>query len=157
MARARILRHALQQLGRRKRASVLLVVGFIFAVNGWVMTDTADAIRASPIALQSYSAHMDVMPLQAWGAVFIAVGSVSAVTGFVNRLPAWAGFAALQLLATFWGLLFVASYVQTDYTRALVGLTQWAMVTALLVIIADWEDPAPNTDAVKKLLDQETP
>lgn len=155
MARVRLIRRAAQQLARRKRASVLLVVGFIMAVNGWVMADTADALRSSPIAMQVYSAHRDVMSLESWGAVFIIVGSVSAVAGFVNRLPAWFGFAALQLLSTFWGLLFIASYFQSGYTRALVGMTQWAMVTALLAIIANWEDPPPpRSDALQRVLDE---
>lgn len=141
MTRARILRHAVRQLARRKRASVLLVVGFIFAVNGWVMYDTAGVIKIAPTAMKSYAAHDDVMPLEAWGWVFIVVGVTSAIAGFVARLPAWIGFAGLQLLATFWGLLFVASYLQTDYTRALIGLTQWALVAALLAITSGWEDP----------------
>lgn len=141
MARARILRHALRQLARRKRASVLLVIGFIYAVQGWVMYDTAGTIKASPVAIQSYAAHDDVMPLDAWGWVFIVVGVTASISGFVARLPAWIGFAGLQLLALAWGLLFVASYFQTDYTRALVGLTQWALVAALLAITSGWEDP----------------
>lgn len=141
MTRARILRHAVRQLARRKRASVLLVVGFIFAVNGWVMADTASTLKASPVAVQAYAAHDDVMPIEAWGWVFVIVGITAAVAGFVARLPAWLGFAGLQLLAMAWGLLFVASYIQTDYTRALIGLTQWALVAALLAITSGWEDP----------------
>lgn len=119
------------------------------------MADTADQVTRSPAALQSYSAHRDVMPLDTWGLVFIAVGAVSAIAGFMPRLPAWVGFAGLQMLSTFWGLLFVASWHQTDYTRALIGCTQWAMVTALLAIIADWEDPPPQPDAVQRLLDED--
>lgn len=141
MTRARIFRHAMRQLARRKRASVLLVVGVIFAINGWVMWDTADLIARAPTVSKSYAAHDDVMPLATWGWVFIVVGTTSAVAGFVARLPAWIGFAGLQLLATFWGLLFVASYLQTDYSRALIGLTQWALVAALLAITSGWEDP----------------
>lgn len=141
MTRARLIQRAVLQLARRKRASVLLVVGFIFAVNGWVMFDTADVVKRSPLAMQSYAAHDDVMPLEAWGWVFIIVGCTAAIAGFVARLPAWLGFAGLQLLAVAWGLLFVASYFQTDYTRALIGLTQWALVAALLSITAGWEDP----------------
>lgn len=141
MAKVGVLHRAMQQLGRRKRASVLLVVGFIFAVNGWVMADTADLIQSSPAAMRSYAAHDDVMPLVTWGWVFIIVGATSAVAGFVARLPAWVGFGGLQLLATFWGLLFVASYFQTDYARALIGFTQWGLVAALLAITSGWEDP----------------
>lgn len=131
-------------LARRKRASILLLLGIIFVINGWVIIDTADQLARSPIAQQSYAAHLDVFGMTAWGWIFAVVGSTSAIAGLVPRLPAWVGFAGLQLLATFWGLLFIASYAQTGYGRAWLGALQWGAIVGILVIISDWDDPPPH-------------
>lgn len=151
MTRAR-RREVLRRIGRRKRALVLLLLGAIFTVNGWVLYDTANLVAQSEIARRSYAAHLDVMPMRAWACLFIGVGITSAVAGFVSRLPAWVGFAGLQALGSFWGLLFVASYFQTDYGRAWLGAIQWAMVTGVLAIIADWEDPPAHPADIAAIL-----
>lgn len=147
-------REVLRRIGRRKRALVLLLLGCIFVVNGWVLYDTADLMEKSPIARQSYAAHLDVLPAKVWACLFVVVGATSAVAGFVGRLPAWIGFAGLQALASFWGLLFIASYFQTNYGRAWLGLLQWAMVAGVLAIIAGWEDPPVHPDAVARILQE---
>jgi len=144
----------LARVGRRKRASVLLLLGVIFTVSGYVMWDTAPDLARSPLAAQAYAAHTDVMPLRAWAGVFVFVGATSAVAAFVPRLPAWVGFSGLQALASFWGLLFIASYAQTGYGRAWVACLQWAAIVGVLVIIADWEDPPPDPAKVEAVLDE---
>lgn len=147
-------REILHRIGRRKRALVLLLFGFIFAVNGWVQYDQADQVSKSPMARQSYAAHIDVMPLKVWAVVFIVVGATSAVAGFVRQLPAWLGFAGIQALSTFWGLLFAASYFQTHYGRAWIGLLNYATIAGVLAIIADWEDPPAHPTAVSRWLNE---
>lgn len=131
-------------LARRKRASVLLLLGVIFVINGWVMVDTADQLRRSPIAQQSYAAHLDVVGMTTWGWAFAVIGAASAISGLFTRLPAWVGFGGLQLLASLWGLLFIASYAQTHYGRAWLGALQWGAIVGILVIISDWDDPPPR-------------
>lgn len=131
---------------------MLLLLGSIFVINGWVLYDTADLLDQSPLARRSYAAHLDVMPVEVWAVLFILVGATSAVAGFVGKLPAWIGFAGLQALSSFWGLLFVASYFQSEYGRAWLGAIQWAMVTGVLAIIADWEDPPVHPDAIVQIL-----
>lgn len=127
--------------GRRKRAEVLLLLGVIFVINGYVIADTASTIGRSPIAAQSYRAHLDVMPMHAWGLLMIVVGFASATAALFRGLPAWLGYAGLQLFATTWAGLFVVSYASTGYGRAWLGALQWAAIVGILVIVSDWEDP----------------
>ncbi len=154
------MRAVLARVARRKRASVLLLLGAIFAVNGYVILDTAEGLKRFPQASLSYEAHTDVLPMEAWGWLFLVVGVASALAGWFRRLPAWAGFAGLQGLSTIWGLLFVASWAQTDYGRAWFGALQWANVAGVLAIIAGWEDPPADTraaDAVVAELAEDRP
>lgn len=148
------MREFLARLARRKRASVLLLLGAIFVLNGYVLYDTAGILARSPLAAQSYAAHLDVMPVKAWAWVFIVIGASSAAAGWSRRLPAWVGFAGLQALSAAWGLLFVASYFQTDYGRAWLGALQWANVAGVLAIIAGWDDPPPDVHAVERAIDE---
>jgi hypothetical protein len=136
---------------------VLLLLGGVFILTGWVQLDTAGVIKNYPAARRSYAAHLDVMPMQSWGWVFIVVGVAAGFGGVAGRVPAWLGFALLQALSLFWGLLFVASYYQTGYGRCWIGLLQWAMVAGLLAIIADWEDPPVRdaTEVVRLLREEE--
>lgn len=150
MTRRRVRLHL--DFGRRKRASVLLLLGVIFVINGYVLFDTADLVARSPIAAQSYAAHLDVMPMTAWGWVFGVVGAGSAISGLVNRFPAWVGFTGLYLLAGFWAGLFVASWASTGYGRAWLGALQWGAIVGVLAIIADWEDPPANSRQVDAIL-----
>lgn len=134
----------IHRLARRKRALILLLIGSVFVIQGWVQYDQASMISKSPLAQLSYAAHLDVMPLKAWGVVFMLVGALAGVCGFVRRLPAWIGFAMLQLLSLFWGGLFAASYFQNGYGRAWIGLLNYTIIAGVLAIIADWEDPPPR-------------
>lgn len=144
-----------RRLARRKRASVLLLLGAIFALNGYVLWDTAPMLTRSPVAREAYAAHLDVMPVKAWAVLFIVIGVGSAAAGWFRRLPAWLGFAGLQALSAAWGLLFIASYFQTHYGRAWLGALQWAAVAGVLAIIVGWDDPpSPNRLSVEAALDE---
>lgn len=136
---------------RRKRAAVLLTLGGIYVLTGWALFDTAALTRAPGVA-PAYAAHLDVMGMQAWGCVFAASGLLAMASVWRRGLVEWAGFAVLQLLALFWGMLFMASYLQTGYGRAWIGLLQWVALAALLVIISDWEDPPADPGAAEAVL-----
>lgn len=142
----------LRRLSRRKRASVLLLLGVIFVINGYVLYDTADTLGRAPTARLAYAAHLDVAGIRVWAWLFIVIGATSAVAGWFHRLPAWLGFAGLQGLSAAWGLLFVASYAQNGYGRSWLGFLQWAAVAGVLAIIAGWEDPPADVKAVDRAI-----
>ena len=81
------------------------------------------------------------MPLESWGWVFMVVGLIGGMSGFATKIPAWVGFAILQALSTLWALLFIASWADTGYGRAWISGLTWMLVSGLLFIISDWEDP----------------
>lgn len=131
----------LWKLTRHKRASVLVLFGCVYALTGWVQQDTAPQFKASPMARLSYRAQTDVMPLEAWGWVFVAVGIAGIAFALLGPWPQWAGFGVLQGLSLFWGSLFIASWWETGYSRAGIGALTWLLVSGVLFIVADWEDP----------------
>lgn len=128
-------------LARRKRASVLLLLGVIFLINGWVIIDTAARVGRTKLTSRIYSAHLDVASMTVWGWVFLGVGALAVIAALVPRLPAWIGFAGLQALATAWALLYAASYFQAHYGRTWLGVLQWGAIAGVLIIISDWDDP----------------
>ena len=129
-----------RRVARQKRATVLAFLGVIFFISGWVQHDTASVVAKSPIAQQSFHAHLRIAPLEAWSWWFMVMGAGAFVLAFIPKIR-WAGFALLQMLSLFWGLLYIASYFETGYGRAWTGFLLWGAISGLLAIMADWDDP----------------
>lgn len=144
------LRARAHTLARRKRALVLLLLGVIFMLTGFVLSTTTAAVTVMP----AYAAHVDVLPWRVWAWLFFGVGLFAAVVSVLAGERAWLAYGALMLLSSFWGLLFVASAVQTGYGRAWLGTLQWLAVSGVLAIISDWEDPPAQRVDVAELRDQ---
>lgn len=124
---------------RSRRAVVLLLFGTVFVIIGCSYIGLQREITASPIAAQSYAAHLKLMPLDAWGWLFIACGAAGIGGGLTGYHTA--GFTALMLISSWWGAEFLASWASTGYNRAVLGALTWLLVVGVLAVIVGWRDP----------------
>lgn len=126
---------------RSRRSAVLLIFGVLFVLIGLSYMGLQSQITASPVAAQSYSAHLRLMPLNAWAWIFITCGAVAVAAGVTMRHTA--GYVALMAICSWWGLEFIASWLATGYTRAIIGALTWAGLAGALAVIVGWRDPYP--------------
>lgn len=125
-----------------KRSLVLIMFGVTFTLIGWSYLGQSAQIERSPAASLAYRAHLNMMPLDAWGWLFMACGLTAVACGLTHTHIV--GFTALMAVAGWWGLEFVASWVINGYTRALIGALTWILLVGLLLVIASWPDPECN-------------
>ena len=132
--------HRLGRAVRSRRSLVLLVFGTLYVLIGLSYLGQAAEIMRSPAASRSYTAHLALMPLDAWAWLFIAAGAVGFLGGLTMRHRL--GYPALMVMSTWWGLEFIGSWVVTGYARAVLGALVWIALSAALLIIVGWPDPA---------------
>lgn len=129
----------LRRATRSRRSLVLLVFGVLFVFIGLSYLGVEDQITSSPIAAQSYRAHLALMPLDAWAWLFIGCGTTGIVGGLTMNHAL--GYCALMVISTWWGAEFVGSWLVTGYDRAVLGALTWMGLTAALLIVVGWPDP----------------
>lgn len=81
-----------------------------------------------------------VMPLPAWGALWLAVGVVCLVGAFVPA-DRWA-FAAAAALKVLWGAMFLIGWAAGVLERGWVAATIWLVFALVVIRIASWPEPA---------------
>lgn len=134
---------ARHRVGRRGQA--LLVFGFVDFVIGYSLIDPTSRAQAS--ALLTYRAMREVLPLAAWGWVWVAVGAVCVAQAFARRDAL--GFGAAIGIKVVWTLGFLASWLVYGADRAWIGATMWAVIGRLVVIIAGWPEPVTGEPEAK--------
>lgn len=122
-----------------KRSLVLIMFGVTFFLIGWSYLGMAGEIERSPAASLAYRGHLNMMPLDWWGKLFMFCGAMAALGGLIHRHVI--GFTALMAVSGWWGLEFVASWAINGYTRALIGALTWLLLVGLLLVISSWPDP----------------
>lgn len=133
------MRTRLRRAVRSRRSLVLLVFGTLFVLIGASYLGQAAEITRSPAAALSYRTHLQLMPLDAWAWLFIGCGAAGVVGGLTMRHPL--GYGTLMVMATWWGVEFIGSWIVTGYDRAVLGALVWIALSAALCIIAGWPDP----------------
>jgi hypothetical protein len=129
------VRHRLaQRVGRRGAA--LMIFAFIDLVIGWSLAGTATRAQAS--ALPTYRAHVEILPLIAWGWLWIAVGAVCLVHAF--RVSDRFGFAAAIGIKLVWAAGFLGSWLLYDAPRGWLGAATWVVFAALVHLISGWPE-----------------
>lgn len=124
---------------RSHRAWALMIFGSVYVLIGVQFLQVLDQVNAA--VAPAYKTHFQIADLRTWAWVFIFVGVV-AILAALFYLQAL-GFSILMALSSFWGLLFVATWITVDRSRAGTQVLQWALITALLLLLSGWRDPAP--------------
>lgn len=130
----------LRRAVRSRRSLVLLVFGTLFVLIGISYLDQADQLTSSPAAAQAYTAHLALFDLKVWALLFIGTGAAGIFGGL--RMRHEVGYTALMVMATWWGAEFVGSAIVTGTGRPVLGALVWIGLSAALLIIVGWPDPA---------------
>lgn len=137
-----------------KRSRVLEFIGIIYFLSGLSFYLEPAPKEVPP----SYHSHLSLFPFHTWGLFFMAVGIIS--VGAALYMKHALGFFLLMGMSVWWSLLFVASYIQMDYPRALNGALVWLMVGIFIWVISSWPDPPKPPEEIKskvhKMFDFET-
>lgn len=122
------------QLGRR--GLVLVLFGVIYALIGVSYCQGT----ISSTAHQNLHLALRWLPIQSWGAVWVAAAAIAVVA---SRWPPgrdWWGYAVLSGLSIVWGAFCVAGRVLYGAPYGLSAALLYGCLTAALLIIASWPE-----------------
>jgi hypothetical protein len=120
-------------LGRR--GAILLSYGSVWGLYGYgqLISPQPDQ-RGLTLALQ-------MLPLGAWGGLFIASGILAAVAAFLPQGVDWFGFVALVLIVLPWMTSYLASWALGDFPRGWVAAAVWGVIAVPVIVVAGWREP----------------
>lgn len=124
---------------------MLLLFGLVY-----ILTGIAQILTESNAAVRSYKAHTDLLPLTAWGWVFVGTGLLALAATF-TRLQRAVGFGALVVMSLAWSLEFFVTWLSTGYGRAIVGGLSWGCLAGVLWLCAGWADPIDDDGATEQI------
>lgn len=126
--------HLRDRIGRRGAA--LLAFAFIDAVIGWSLLDHQG--QAQTKAIPTYAAIRALMPLAAWGWLWLAVGAVCAASAFMRSDRF--GFAAAIGVKVVWAGGFLVAWWPMHVPRAWLAAATWLVFAALVLVISGWRE-----------------
>jgi hypothetical protein len=137
------LRRLARRVGRRigRRGAFLLFLAVLDLLYSFSLAHPpAESLRSPTVVFIG-----DVLPLEAWAALWASVGVVCLVGAF-GRKDRWA-FAAAMFLKVLWGGTFLAGWLIAGLDRGWVSAGIWLPMAVLVYIIATWAEP-PVTVAI---------
>lgn len=120
-----------------RRNHALLAFGLLYGVYGYFLFDLATVDRVGGI--QAYADNL--MPLEAWGAVWIVAALITVAQSFRRHITpvAWVSLATVS-----WGWAGLALLALSDghgsVAYEVVGLAIWALMSDLVTLLAGWVD-----------------
>lgn len=135
--RAHDIRRHLALRPWQRHSLVLAVLGTVYIGVGWayVLTDPV------PTRRDSLQLALNLMPLSAWGVVWIFVGCLGILS---SRWPpaseTW-GYTTMSGLAALWGSFYLSGVILGASMQSLSGALVWYMVAFLWWAISGLENP----------------
>lgn len=114
-----------------RRSSFLMLFGAAYCAIGWSYI----AGPSTPALRRSLDLALTVVPVAAWGALWVVCGVLAIVTG-VLRWVKPLGFAALTFVGTLWGAAYFVGWIAGDAPRGWVSALIFWMVSAAVHIVA---------------------
>ncbi|MFF5445503.1 hypothetical protein [Streptomyces sp. NPDC012888] len=131
--RCRLLRLLSIKLGRR--GAILSCYGLVWLLYGYGQITTPQPDQRG---LQTLLA---LMPLTAWGWVWIAAGVVALVSAWAPPGRDAAAFYVLPLIVVPWMASYLVAWLLGDYPRGWVAAAVWAVITVPVLVTAGWPEP----------------
>lgn len=129
----RAVRRLLRLLGRR--GAILLSYGVVWAIIGYgQITSPAPDLRGLRLLLQ-------MMPLDAWGWIWVVSGLVAIVSAWLPQGKDWPGFLALPLMVLPWMVSYLLAWIIGDFPRGWVATVVWGAIAAPVLVVAGWREP----------------
>ena len=129
----RIARRLGGALGRR--GAILLCYGIVWAIIGYgQITSPAPDLRGLRLLLQ-------MMPLDAWGWLWVISGLIAIVSAWLPQGKDWPGFLALPLMVLPWAVSYLLAWIIGDFPRGWVATVVWGAIAAPVLVVAGWREP----------------
>lgn len=129
----RVARRLARQLGRR--GAILLCYGDVWAIIGY------GQITAPQPDLRGLRLLLQMMPLAAWGWLWIAAGLIAIVSAWLPQGRDWPGFLALPLMVLPWAVSYLLAWILGDFPRGWVAAVVWGAIAAPVLVVAGWREP----------------
>src|SRR4051812_46706591 len=129
----RIVRRLSRLLGRR--GAILLSYGVVWAIIGYgQITSPAPDLRGLRLLLQ-------MMPLDAWGWIWVTSGLIAIISAWLPQERDWPGFLALPLMVLPWAVSYLLAWIIGDFPRGWVAAVVWGAIAAPVLVTAGWREP----------------
>lgn len=131
------MRAAACRAGRRvgRRGAVLTLKGLMCALYGYSL------VVQPPVDTRGIRLLLDLMPVQAWGWVWIAAGVVAMGCAWRRQGRDWPGFPAIFLVVGPWSFGSLASWWLYSNPRGWASSAIWAAFGGVAAIVAAWPEP----------------
>jgi hypothetical protein len=128
---------ALSRLVRRvgRRGAALLFFALLDLIYGWALLDPLKSTAASP----GYRWLATILPLEAWGGIWLLVGVLCLVGSVVHEDSiAWVAAMSIKVM---WGGLWFCGWWLADVPRGWAPSAVWLPMAALVALLAGWPEP----------------
>lgn len=126
------MKRLINRIGRR--GAFLLFLAMLDFVYGYAL------LYPTPTALNStaYQFLISILPLQVWGALWIAVGLLCLIYAFMKRDAV--GYGAAVFLKILWATIFFLGWLFAGVERGYLSSVIWGSFAAILILIASWPE-----------------
>ena len=130
-------RRVARRLGRAlgRRGAILLCYGTVWALYGY-----AQIVSPQPDQ-RGLTAALELMPLDAWGALWVAIGIVALVSAWLPQGRDWVAFLLLPLMVVPWIVSYLIAWIVGDFPRGWVATLVWAAIAVPVWVVAGWREP----------------
>ena len=130
-------RRVARRLGRAlgRRGAILLCYGVVWAIIGY------GQITAPQPDLRGLRLLLQIMPLAAWGWLWVASGLIAVVSAWLPQGRDWPGFLALPLMVLPWAASYLLAWILGDFPRGWVAAVVWGAIAAPVLVVAGWREP----------------
>lgn len=102
----------------------------------WVVVGLGLILTVRPAVNDAVGPLIRIMPLEAWGGVWIASGILGLVGGVMRPGRDMWGFAAIVLMPAYWALSYLFAAVSGEYSPGWVTVPVYGAVILLVAVIA---------------------
>lgn len=133
---ARVVRGAARMLGRR--GTILGAYGTV-----WMLIGYGQIAEPQPDQ-RGLTLLLGLMPLWAWGCLWITAGLVAVVCAWLPQGVDVAGFVALMAIVLPWMLGYLVSWWPMGvFPRGWVAAVVWFAITVPVGVVAGWREAPP--------------
>lgn len=129
----RPLRRLAQRLGRR--GAILLCYGAVWFLYGYAQ------VASPPPDQRGLQPLLELMPLAAWGWLWVAAGVVAMVAAWLPQGKDWPAYPALQLVVLPWMGCYLATWIMGEFPRGWIAAAVWGLISVPVWVTAGWPEP----------------
>lgn len=130
----RVVHRLWRMLGRR--GAILLSYGTVWTLYGYGQI-------TSPLPSQpGLRAVEELMPLDAWGWLWVVTGLTAVVASWLPQGRDWLGFLALPLMVLPWMASYALAWAGGDFSRGWIAVSVWGALAVPVLVVAGWSEPS---------------